>query len=80
MRHDRLRRELSRAIASLPEVAPAAAGPMERPSGFRHEPAEGPAEDLRFGRLEQQVHVIRHQRVPIQRDLVGPNHLPEMGE
>jgi hypothetical protein len=52
-------------IPPLPDVAPPGPRLVERLGGFGHEPAEGPSECVQLGRLEEQVHVIRHQRVGI---------------
>lgn len=39
----------ARALPALPEVATAAAGPVEGPRSLRHEPAKGTAEGIDLG-------------------------------
>jgi len=50
-------------VAPLPEVAPPPARLVERPGRFGHEPPERSAERIVRGRLEKQVHVVRHQGI-----------------
>ena len=70
----------ARAVSALPKMTPAPPEPVEGLGGLGHEPAHGPAEGVPRRRLEEQVEVIRHQRIGVQRDGIGPEHLPQVGQ
>jgi len=67
-------------IAPLPEVAPAPADAMENPRGFGQEPAQGARQGARPRGLEQQMDVVGHHGVGIERELVVPDHPSELAQ